>query len=152
MKNFLYSQFRDSLQAERTIATLVDRGAETADLTGLFPLPHRPSQYGSLDSKLIPGLGLVTGSGSLATALSKPINPTVSVALAGGVSGFLENQGLPRSIAFDTARALKNGSAILAVACPTGRLEEFEVMEILSKYQAQTFARSQNARKVIYAL
>ena len=98
----------------------------------------------ALASLMIPGFGLVTGGSALALALIGVAEATVGGALAGGVAGFLRDQGVPERIALDSEEAIKNGSAIIAIDCPTGKLGEFEVMEIINKYHAESFGRAED--------
>ena len=94
-------------------------------------------------SLLIPGFGLVTGGGALATALAGVAGATFAGAAAGGVAGFLQDQGIPERIALDSEQALKNGHALVIVNTPTGKLGEFEVREILNKYHAVEYGRNE---------
>lgn len=93
----------------------------------------------ALASLMIPGFGLVTGGGALATAMIGLAGATAGGAVAGGVAGFMQDQGTPERIALDSEAALKNGKAVIVVNCPTGDLGEFEVREILSKYHAADY-------------
>ena len=93
-------------------------------------------------SLFIPGFGIVTGGAALATALAAMAGTAAGGAVAGGVAGFMQDQGVPERVALDSEEAIKNGSAIVSVACPTGKLGEFEVLEILSKYHAESYGRS----------
>lgn len=132
------------------------------DLTALFPLryEHRDlvratsgmGRFGALSSLVLPGLGSITGKGALAKALSKLSVSAAEAVKACGVAACLVEQGLSQGIASETAEALRTGSAVVALECPTEKLGEFEVMEILNKYQAQTFGRTGTARKAIYAI
>lgn len=113
-------------------------GAEKGSAVGLGV-----GALAALASLLIPGFGLVTGGSALVTALIGVAGATVGGAIAGGAAGYLQDQGVPHRIALDTEEALKNGSAVIAIHCPTGKLGEFEVMEIVSKYHAESFGRSE---------
>lgn len=93
----------------------------------------------ALASLTIPGVGLVTGGGALAMALTGLAGTAVGGAVAGGVAGYLQDQGVPARLAQDSEAALKNGQAIVGVQLPTGELGEFEVREILSKYGAHSY-------------
>lgn len=95
----------------------------------------------ALASLVIPGFGIVTGGGALATALAGLAGTTVGGAIAGGVAGYLQDQGVPEKIALDSEKALKNGNAIVIVSYPTGDLGEFEIREIFNKYSAETYGR-----------
>ena len=96
----------------------------------------------ALASLLIPGFGLVTGGGALATAFAGVAGATFAGAAAGGVAGFLQDQGVPERIALDSEKALKHGHALIVVNTPTGDLGEFEVREILVKYHAVEYGRN----------
>lgn len=98
-----------------------------------------------LGSLLIPGFGLVTGGGALASALIGWAGTTAGGAVAGGVAGFLQDQGVEQSTIVDQESALKNGQAILVVKTPSGPLSEFDIAALLTKYQAQTFARTETS-------
>jgi hypothetical protein len=96
----------------------------------------------ALTSLFIPGFGLVTGGSALVTALAGLAGATAGGAVAGGVAGYLQDQGVPARIALDAEEALKNGRAVLGIDTPTGKLGEFEVLEIVSKYHAESFGRT----------
>jgi hypothetical protein len=95
----------------------------------------------TLASLLIPGFGLVTGGGALASALIGAAGTTVGGALAGGVAGYLEDQGVDHQVALDSEAALRHGRAVVVVRCPSGKLSEAEISAILLKYHASTFGR-----------
>ena len=114
------------------------RGAEKGAVVGLGL-----GALAVLASLAIPGFGLITGGGALATALIGMGGSTAGGALAGGAAGYMQDQGVPARIALDTDAALKNGHAVISISCPTGALGEFEVMELVSKYHATSFGRSE---------
>ncbi|MBN9417860.1 hypothetical protein ABS71_00305 [bacterium SCN 62-11] len=95
----------------------------------------------TLASLLIPGFGLVTGGGALASALIGAAGTTVGGALAGGVAGYLEDQGVDHQVALDSEAALRHGRAVVVVRCPSGKLSEADISAILLKYHASTFGR-----------
>jgi len=98
----------------------------------------------AIASLIIPGFGLVLGGGALAVALAGTAGATAAGAVAGGVTGYLKDQGVPDAAATDYDHAYKNGSAILSVYVPSGKLSRSEIEGILSKYRAsyvQTYAR-----------
>ena len=84
----------------------------------------------------IPGVGLVLGGGALATAIAGAIGVTAAGAAAGGVVGYLKDQGMPDHIATDYNSTLTEGGAILAVTTPSGSIEATEAAAILRKYGA----------------
>ena len=95
----------------------------------------------ALASLFIPGFGLVTGGSALVTALAAMAGTTAAGAVAGGVAGFFQDQGVDSRIAIDSEEALKNGQAVLIVRAPSGPLDEVQISTILSKYQGFSFAR-----------
>jgi len=90
----------------------------------------------ALASLVIPGFGLVVGGGALATALAGAAGATAAGAVAGGVHGYLKDQGVPDQVAMDYDHAVKNGGAVLAVSVPSGNVDEATCREILAKYSA----------------
>ena len=115
------------------------KGAEKGAVMGLGV-----GALAALASLAIPGFGLVTGGGALATALIGLAGSTAAGAMAGGVAGYLQDQGVPSRIALDAEAAVKNGSAVITIDVPTGSLGEFEVMETVSKYHAVSFGRQES--------
>lgn len=69
----------------------------------------------ALATIVIPGFGLILGGGTLAAAAVALAAGAGTGALAGGVAGFLERQGLPQGSAVQMAQDYDRGRAILAV-------------------------------------
>ena len=90
----------------------------------------------AIASLIVPGFGLVVGGGALATAIAGAAGATAAGAVAGGVTGYLRDQGVPDEVAKDYHQAYENGSAMLSVHVPSGKLSELEISNLLSKYQA----------------
>ena len=95
----------------------------------------------TLASLAIPGFGIVTGGGALVTALISAAATTAGGAVAGGVGGYLQDQGVDERVAVDVEAALRHGSAVVIVKCPSGTVGESEIHEILAKYGGLTFSR-----------
>lgn len=95
-------------------------------------------------SLLVPGLGLVLGGGALATALAGGTATILAGAAAGGVVGYLKDQGVSADMATRYNAAFEQGGAILAIAIPTGTLATGEVEHILTKYGAMNVATYNN--------
>jgi hypothetical protein len=91
----------------------------------------------ALLSLMIPGVGLVTGGGALATALAAAAGTTAAGAATGGVYGYLKDQGVPDAAASDYERSLKNGGAVMAITLPSGDIDQATVSSILAKYNAR---------------
>lgn len=90
----------------------------------------------ALASLVVPGFGLVVGGGALATAIAGAAGATAAGAVAGGVHGYLKDQGVPDQAAMDYDHAVKNGGAVLAVSVPSGDVDEATCREVLAKYNA----------------
>jgi hypothetical protein len=87
-------------------------------------------------SLIIPGVGLVLGGGALATAIGGAAATTGAGAIAGGVTGYLKDQGMDEEVATDYDKVVKNGGAMIAVTLPSGNVDEMTAREILNKYGA----------------
>lgn len=91
---------------------------------------------GVLASLLIPGFGLVTGGGALATALGAAAGTTAAGAVSGGVAGALQDQGVDTEVARNYEAELERGGAVVQVSVPSGKLTQVEAEQILAKYSA----------------
>jgi len=87
-------------------------------------------------SLILPGFGLVIGGGALALALAGAAGATAAGAIAGGITGYLKDQGVPDKAAIDYQHAYEHGSAVLSIHVPSGKLSQSDVESLLSKYQA----------------
>jgi len=87
-------------------------------------------------SLFVPGIGLVFGGGALAGALAGAAATTAAGAVAGGVTGYLKDQGMSEELASSYHGTVQSGGAILAVAVPSGSVDEATAMQIVSKYGA----------------
>jgi hypothetical protein len=90
----------------------------------------------ALAAILIPGVGLVVGGGALATALAGAAGATAAGAVAGGVHGYLKDQGVPDEVAVNYKHAYETGGAILAVHVPSNNVDQATVEDLLAKYHA----------------
>jgi hypothetical protein len=90
----------------------------------------------ALASLMVPGVGLVVGGGALATALAGAAGATAAGAVAGGVHGYLKDQGVPDHIAADYNKAVENGGAVMSINISNSEVTESEVRQILNKYGA----------------
>lgn len=87
-------------------------------------------------SLFIPGLGLVTGAGALATALGALVATTAGGAAVGGLAGYLKDQGVPRDVSTKYEDAVKRGGAVIAIQLPSGEVDRSIAEEMLRKYDA----------------
>ena len=88
----------------------------------------------ALASILIPGVGLIVGGGALATALIGAAGATVAGAAAGGVVGYLKDQGVPEEESQRFSNVYEQGGAILNVSAPSGDIDGASIETILNKY------------------
>jgi hypothetical protein len=89
-----------------------------------------------LASLAIPGFGLVLGGGALATALAGAAGATAAGAVAGGVTGFLKDQGMPEHATEPYHETFERGGAVLAVHTPSNDVGTATVESVLDKYGA----------------
>jgi uncharacterized membrane protein len=102
----------------------------------------------ALASIMVPGVGLVVGGGALATALGGMAATTGAGAVAGGLTGFLKDQGMDDHLAADYDHMVKHGGAMISVHVPSGVVDELEATEVMNKYGAtnvRTFATERTA-------
>lgn len=88
---------------------------------------------GALAALTIPGLGLVIGAGALATAVG---GAAAAGAAAGGLVGYLKDQGMGEEVAAQYHARIATGGAILALQLPSGDLDEKVAESLLVKYEA----------------
>jgi len=88
----------------------------------------------ALASIFIPGVGLVIGGGALATAVGGAAATTAAGAVAGGVTGYLKDQGVPDEIVTDYNRVLTTGGATLTVMSGDDDVDMTEVRSVIEKY------------------
>ena len=88
---------------------------------------------GIVATALVPGVGLVLGAGALATAL---FGTAAAGAAAGGLVGYLKDQGMGDDVAASYHALVAAGGAVLALEVPTGDLDEREAEALLVKYEA----------------
>ncbi|MGV3616889.1 MAG: hypothetical protein ACO1SV_16305 [Fimbriimonas sp.] len=90
----------------------------------------------ALAAVFVPGIGLILGGGALATAVAGAAASAGAGAIAGGVAGYLKDQGMGEELATHYSEAFAAGGAVLAVDIPTGDLSGEEIEPYLVKYGA----------------
>jgi len=88
----------------------------------------------ALAAIMIPGVGLVVGGGALAMALIGAAGATVAGTVAGGVVGYLKDQGVPEEESQRFSNVYEQGGAILNVSAPSGSMDAAEIESVLQKY------------------
>jgi hypothetical protein len=89
-----------------------------------------------LASLIVPGVGLVIGGGALAGAIGAAALTTGAGAVAGGVVGYLKDQGVAETDAVRYEQALGSGGALLAVNLPSNGVDLQSAEVVLNKYGA----------------
>ena len=89
----------------------------------------------ALAAMFLPGVGLVVGGGTLALALAGAAGATGAGAIAGGVYGYLKDQGVPENLATEYHTSVEGGGALLAIGM-TDSPSRSEIETTLAKYSA----------------
>jgi uncharacterized membrane protein len=87
-----------------------------------------------LAALVVPGVGLVYGAGALSTAIAAAAGTTAAGAVAGGVTGYLKDQGIPENSVRRYANYYQTGGALIELSLPSGNLSEMRAREIVAKY------------------
>lgn len=90
----------------------------------------------ALAALTVPGVGIVLGGGALAAGLGAVAASAGAGAVAGAVTGYLKDQGVDEHVAHHYESAIGTGGALLAIAVPSGEVDEPRVREVLEKYGA----------------
>jgi uncharacterized membrane protein len=93
----------------------------------------------------IPGVGIVLGGGALAVALGATAAATGAGAIAGGVTGYLKDQGIEPQFVEEYASSINAGGAVVSVMTPSNNVDSSTVSAILAKY-GSTDARGYPSR------
>src|SRR5579883_1822531 len=70
------------------------------------------------------------------SAAKHGISTTIGGAIAGGVTGYLKDQGVPDTVAANYSKDVENGGALLAVTVPSNNVDAGTAEQILGKYGA----------------
>lgn len=103
----------------------------------------------ALAAVLIPGVGLVLGGGTLAIALSGVAGATAAGAFAGGVTGYLKDQGVPEQAIKHFHTILESGGAMITVSPTDERIDVSRIESILQKYDGIVSWYPQGASEVV---
>ena len=88
----------------------------------------------ALAAIFVPGFGLVAGGGALAMAIGGAAGATAAGAMAGGVTGYLKDQGIPEEAIDRYIEYYDTGGAILAVSVPSNGIDFVAVQNMIWKY------------------
>lgn len=82
----------------------------------------------------VPGVGIVLGGGALAAAIGAAAATTAAGAVAGGVTGYLRDMGMPEQAAQRIADRLHEGDYLVTVDADTSQYDDLKLL--LTKYHA----------------
>jgi hypothetical protein len=97
----------------------------------------------------VPGVGLVVGGGALAAAIAAAAGTTAAGAVAGGITGYLEDQGMGPETITRYSTVFERGGTILGIGVPSGRLLPEYAEQLLAKYGAADVAVSNSTRSLM---
>jgi len=121
----------DEAKTGITTTTPADAGAGAAKGAGIG---LGLGVLAGLAAIIVPGFGLVLGGGALAAALGAAAATTAAGAVAGGVTGYFKDQGLPADAVRTYIDRLETGGTLVAVMLPSGGVDVPTGQEIISKY------------------
>ncbi|MBV8280815.1 MAG: hypothetical protein JO347_01980 [Candidatus Eremiobacteraeota bacterium] len=168
MAETIFAAFGEPAQAEQAAGALLDRGAKPVDISIVIGNVDHTEQsidgvttttaadagvgavkgagwgagvgvVAALASLFIPGVGLVVGSGALATAIAAGAATLVGGAITGGIVGLLVDQGVSAEQAATYQRIVTGGGAILTLSMPSGELRRDDVDDVVAKYGATEY-------------
>ena len=96
----------------------------------------------ALSSIFIPGFGLVLGGGALAIAIAGAAGSTAAGAVAGGVTGYLKDQGIPEQLHETYGKVLTSGGVMVSVTHSVEDIDVRIIEEILAKYDGSVALQS----------
>ena len=103
----------------------------------------------ALAAVFIPGVGLILGGGTLALAISGVAGSTAAGAVAGGVTGFLKDQGVPEDAIQGFNKVLIDGGAMVTVTPIEEKTETATIESILTKYDGKIASYSLGTSAVV---
>lgn len=87
-----------------------------------------------LTSLIVPAIGLVLGDGALATeAMGAGLASEKGGTSAATLQDYLQDQNVPRDIAFMLAKDFEEGGAVVAIAAPPGAADSQLIQDVLER-------------------
>ena len=120
-----------------TTTTASDAGVGAAKGAGVGLVVGTVAAVATL---LIPGFGLVTGGAALVTAIGAAVGTTAAGAVAGGVTGYLKDQGMDEPAARSYEEAIKNGGALVTLHLPSEKVTRLDAEKVMAKYSVVTIS------------
>ena len=116
----LADSYEEEVKAEHGITTTTAKDAAAGAAKGAG-VGLGLGSLAILASLAVPGVGLVMGGGALAAAIAGAVGTTAAGAVAGGVAGYLKDQGIPDEAVTRIASTYSEGGALISVALPSSR-------------------------------
>lgn len=91
----------------------------------------------ALASIFVPGFGLITAGGALASAIGGAVGTAVGGAITGGVAGYLADMGVPGHAAHHYSEGIKKGGVLVSVH-DTDEATPDEIQQIFTKYNGHS--------------
>jgi len=88
----------------------------------------------ALAAVFIPGVGLVIGGGALAIAIGGAVGTAAAGAVAGGVTGYLKDQGVPDANVEEFGRVLESNGAMISVTPTDEDIDTSTIQGLIAKY------------------
>lgn len=95
----------------------------------------------------IPGFGLVLAGGALAAAAAATVATTAAGAVAGGITGYLRDMGMPEHAVINATDRLMEGDYLIAITAETTNYDS--IKKTLVKYNAVSVDTSADNYKLI---
>jgi len=130
-----------------TTTTAADAGSGAAKGAGIG---LAAGALAALAAVFIPGVGIVLGGGALAIAVGGAAGTTAAGAIAGGVTGYLKDQGVPDEYVETYGRVISSGGAMITVSPTDEKTDTATIEGVLSKYEGSVFLHANNPVVVTY--
>lgn len=142
MRHALNATFQDASQAHRAISQILDRGGRDVDISAMFQEAYLPEpvaasfSYPTWTSRISPkvNLGIPGLHGTLGFFQRAQSFVPAALALGGLLKSFWTRREAAAKA--EPGESYVDGSAQLAILCPSGSLSEDEVAEILRQHGA----------------
>jgi hypothetical protein len=120
-------------QAEKGITTTTSGDAASGAAKGAG-IGLAAGVLAALASVFVPGVGLIVGGGALAIAIGAAAGTTAAGAVAGGVTGYLKDQGVPDDQIVEYTGALNDGGALMSITPTDEKVDQATIESIIRKY------------------
>lgn len=131
--------------AEKGISTTTVEDAKSGAAKGAG-IGLAAGALAALAAVFVPGVGLVLGGGALAMAAGGAVGATAAGAVAGGVTGFLKDQGVPEEIVQSYGNVLSSGGATMTITPGEEDIDTATISSVIEKYSGTTATYGPSSR------